>query len=280
MTETNITPFAAGRHLEDLAVNGYTVIAGGTDAAAELLQLTRHLNAERTRADDTNQPFLNRGHNVLYNLQSENLAFVRAFSANPLVMEILCGLLNDVWYRQIPSDRPNFILRALVGRSSGEAILPLHIDSFIPSSGQYCFACQVAIVLEDQTTESGCSLVVPGSHRSDSYAPQSAMSDAIPLESRAGDIVIWDGRLWHGALGNKAVGRSRWSLIATFTRWWLKQNYDITGTLPQAIYEAMTEDEKTILGYCSIPPRDDTYRIDIKTGPAQLLPRVSDYAKR
>jgi len=39
-------------------------------------------------------------------------------------------------------------------------------------------------------------------------------------------------RAWHKA------ERSRWSLIATFARWWVKQNFDITGTLPQTVYEA------------------------------------------
>jgi Phytanoyl-CoA dioxygenase (PhyH) len=267
-------------HLDALVERGFSVIAGGiaAGAAADLLAAMHRLKAERSRAPDAEQPFLNRGHDVLYSLQREDVGFLRAFSSNALVMEILRGLLNDAYYRQIPSDRPNFILRSMLGRSSGPAPLPLHIDSFIPSSGQYCFACQVAIVLEDQTLESGCTVVVPGSHRADSYANQSAMSEAIPLETKAGDIVIWDGRIWHGALGNGSQ-RSRWSLISTFTRWWLKQNFDITGTLPQPVYDSLNDDEKAILGYCSRPPRDEFERIDIKAGHAQLKPRVEDYGR-
>jgi hypothetical protein len=270
----------AKTHLDTLAERGYTVIAAGVDTGTtgELLAMMRRLNVERTRAPDAEQPFLNRGHDVLYNLQREDLRFIRVFSRNPLVMEILRGLLNDVYYKQIPQDRPNFLLRALGGRSSGKTTLPLHIDSFIPSGGQYCIACQIAIVLEDQTLETGCTLVVPGSHRYDRYAEQEAMSRAIPLPTRAGDIVIWDGRIWHGALGNKTE-RSRWSLIATFARWWVKQNFDITGTLPQALYEALDDDEKAILGYCCLPPRDELERVDIKAGHAQLKPRVADYGR-
>jgi hypothetical protein len=267
-------------HLDTLTERGYTVIAGGVDTGTtgELLAMIRRLNVERTRAPDAEQPFLNRGHDVLYNLQREDLIFTRVFSRNLLVMEILRGLLNDAYYKQIPQDRPNFLLRALGGRSSGKGTLPLHIDSFIPSSGQYCLACQVAIVLEDQTLETGCTLVVPGSHRSDRYADQDSMSQAIPLPTRAGDIVIWDGRIWHGALGNKTE-RSRWSLIATFARWWVKQNFDITGTLPQSMYEALDDDEKAILGYCCLPPRDELERVDIKTGHSQLKPCVADYGR-
>lgn len=268
----------AGFHLAAVAERGYTVInAGvGADQAGQLLAEIRRLNVERTRAPDSEQPFLNRGHHVLYNLQREEIAFTRVFTRNPVLGEILRGLLNDAYYKQIPADRPNYLLRALGARSSGSATLPLHIDSFIPSSGQYCIACQVAIILEDQTLETGCTLIVPGSHRSDQYADQQAMSRAIPLETKTGDIVIWDGRIWHGALGNKTE-RSRWSLIATFARWWIKQNFDITGTLPQSLYDAMDDDEKAILGYCSQPPRDEYDRVDMKAGHSQLRPLVSDY---
>ncbi|MDN8616664.1 phytanoyl-CoA dioxygenase family protein [Variovorax ginsengisoli] len=271
----------AQAHLEALANEGYSVIRGGIPPGEVdmLLASMRDLNANRPQAGDDDQPFLNRGHDTLYNLQREDVGFFRAFTGKPLLMRILSGLLNDAWYRQIPADQPNFILRALAGRSSGAKPMPLHIDSFVPSSGKHCIACQVAIVLEDQTQQRGCTVLVPGSHLSDRYADQSAMSDAIPVETRAGDIVIWDSRIWDGALGN-STGASRWSLIATFVRWWMKQNFDITGTLPEPIYEVLTDDEKAVLGYCSLPPRDELERSDMKTGHDQLEPTVAAYRSR
>jgi hypothetical protein len=69
-------------------------------------------------------------------------------------------------------------------------------------------------------------------------------------------------------------------VIATFVRWWLKHNFDIPGTLPQAIYDELDDDEKTMLGYCSMPPRDEFERIDIKAGHGQLKPRAVDRARR
>ena len=148
----------------------------------------------------------------------------------------------------------------------------------VPSSGTLCIACQVARVLEAQTPQRGCTIVVPRSHLSDRYADQSAMAQAVPIETRAGDIVIWDSRLWHGALGN-TTGASRWSLIATFVRWWIKQNFDVTGTLPESIYRQLTDDEKAVLGYCSLPPRDEHERTDMKTGHGQLKPTVAAYRR-
>jgi hypothetical protein len=280
MTSKSIMNQSAPVHLEALANEGYSVIrqAVTPQEVETLLAGIRHLSATRMHADDADQPFLNRGHDTLYNLQRENVRFTRIFTGNPLIMTILRGLLNDSWYKQIPQEQPNFILRALAGRSSGVRAMPLHIDSFVPSSGKHCIACQIAVILEDQTPERGCTIVVPGSHLSDNYADQSAMADAVPVETRAGDIVVWDSRLWHGALGN-STGASRWSLIATFVRWWMKQNFDITGTLPDRIYEALTDDEKAVLGYCSIPPRDEFERSDMKTGHDQLKATVADYRR-
>ncbi|AYQ86930.1 MAG: phytanoyl-CoA dioxygenase family protein [Paraburkholderia tropica] len=269
---------SAEAHLQALADTGYTILrqAVPPQAVSTLLNDMRRLNETRRHGDQADQPFLNRGHDTLYNLQRENLHYTRIFTGNPLVMAILRGLLNDSWYKQIPQDQANFILRSLIGRSSGPGAMPLHIDSFVPGSGKHCIACQVAIVLEDQTQARGCTIVVPASHRSDEYASPAALEHAIPLETQAGDIVIWDSRLWHGALSN-STGSSRWSLIGTFVRWWMKQNYDITGTLPEHIYAALSDDEKAVMGYCSRPPRDEMERADMKTGHAQLKDSVAAY---
>ena len=264
--------------LEALAEDGYVVIPGaiGAEHAERLLGSLQRLSETRPPVGAEGTPFLNRGHDLLYNLQREDAAYAFPFTRDERVMAILMGLLNDAWYRQIPSDRPNFILRSLIGRSSGDKTLPLHIDSFIPSSGKLCHACQISVVLEDQTPERGCTVVVPGSHRSDAYADPAAFADAVPIISKAGDMVIWDSRLWHGALGN-STGASRWALIATFVRWWMKQNFDVTGTLPQAVYDALSDDERAIFGFCSMPPRDEYQRTDMKSGHGELRPRVADY---
>jgi len=264
--------------LAELDSQGYSVVRQAIPAEIVdgLLADMKALAQSRPPIGGADTPFLNRGHDVLYNLQREDVRYARMFTGDPGVMTVLRGLLNDTWYRQIPQDSPNFIMRSLIGRSSGDGVLPLHIDSFIPSSGKLCHACQVSIILEDQTPERGCTVVVPGSHRSDAYADQSAMADAIPIETQAGDLVVWDSRLWHGALAN-TTGKTRWALIATFVRWWMKQNFDMTGTLPQAVYEALTDDEKAVFGYCSLPPRDEYERTDIKTGFSALRPKVSDY---
>lgn len=215
------------------------------------------------KAEDA--PYLNQGHLIIYNLQNKDIFCFQIFLKNPVLRAILIDCLNDQWYKQIPQSQPNFILRSLSARSSGNTGMPLHIDSFIPNPGSHMWVLQVAIVLEEQNRENGCTLVLPGSHRLGTYASQDWLQYATPIESNPGDVVIWDSRLWHGAMPNTTT-KTRWSIIATFSRWWIKQNYNITGNLPKHILQNLSDEEMSVLGFCSIPPQDEHERQDIKTG--------------
>ena len=73
------------------------------------------------------------------------------------------------------------------------------------------------------------------------------------IESKAGDLVIWDSRTWHGTTAN-INGSSRWSLIATFSSWWIKQSMDMTKSIPKKIFNKLTINEKIMLGFCSTIP--------------------------
>ena len=135
---------------------------------------------------------------------------------------------------------------------------------------------QCAILLEDQTLENGCTVLVPGSHLSDEYVPQEAFEEAIPVQGRAGDLVFWDSRIWHGARANQ-TGGTRWSIIGTFCRWWIKQAFDIPGNVPQEIYDQWTDRQKAVLGFCSVPYEDETFGIDMKRSYELLPQKVEDY---
>jgi len=216
-------------------------------------------------------PKLNKGHSVVYTLESKDIRFIQLIFNHPLLRRLKIAVLNDEWYKQIPKENPNYICRTMLARSSGENSLPLHIDSFIPSSGKYTWVLQIAVALEDFNFDNGCTLVVPGSHLEDRYAKQEDLSDAIPLELKAGDIVAWDSRLWHGANPNNSK-KTRWSIIGTFTRWWVKQNYNMKMNMPNDIYQNLSDEEKSILGFCCMPPDSEYDRIDIKGG-YNILPK-------
>ncbi len=224
-----------------------------------------------------NKPYLASDDCFVWNLQNKDPFFLELFFNTPEIQTLLKHFLNDPWFKQIPEGDASFILRNFLARNSNEK-LPMHIDSMVPYGGEYCFVMQAAIILEDQTVANGCTRVVPGSHRSGRYVDQSIFEEAVPVESKAGDLAIWDSRIWHGC-GENQSGASRWSMIATCTRWWLKQGFDIPYNLPQEIYEGLTDNQKAVLGYCSLPYADEMAGIDMKRGYDSLLPRVADYRR-
>ena len=85
------------------------------------------------------------------------------------------------------------------------------------------------------------------------------------LDLEPGDIALWDSRLWHGAQPNVS-GNDRWSIIATFTRWWIKQNYQTPNALPKDFVDSLEPHELTIMGFNSFPPLNEYERVDIKRG--------------
>ena len=268
-------------HSREVAEQGYTVATNAVDLGTvkQLLDLINHYDISIPKPDQATVPYLNRGHEVLYNLQNLDVSFIKICFNQPVLREVLMAVLNDQWYKQIPQTSPNYILRGMIARNGGSRPLPLHIDSFVPGSGSYAWACQASFILEDQFPENGCTIVVPGSHLFDRYANQSDLTRAVPVTSSAGDILIWDSRLWHGTTGNTS-GATRWAFISTFVRWWVKQNWDIPRALPESIYSQLTDEEKAVMGYCSMSPFNEHERIDIKGGYELFRPRVADYSKR
>ena len=240
------------QHEKNIENYGYTLVPEfiPKDLVQALLTRVNNLYETKNTEGYSGVPSRDVKDKIIYNLQNKDIIFIKLFM-DSFIRNILMKKLNDPFYRFLPEGVPNYILNYYNARSSGNA-LDLHIDSHVPAITSWTWAMQVAFVLEEQNQTNGCTVVVPGSHQSGKYTDRS-MKDVKPILSNPGDLVIWDSRLWHGTLENKTNG-SRWALISTFTCWWVKQSMDITRSLPQEIYESLSNEEKSILGFCSIPP--------------------------
>ncbi len=235
------------------------------EPVAAALDRVRALHAGvATRSEQADVPELARGDPYVWSLQNKDAKSLDLLFSVPTVQTALLGLLNDPWYKHIPADQSNYILRSFLARSSRNP-LPLHIDAFVPYGGDHVFVLQVAIILQDQSPENGCTLVVPGSHHAGRYASKDDLPNARPVPSEAGDIVIWDSRLWHGAGANESE-EDRWAMIATYTRWWIKQAFDIPRNLPAEIYKGLTPAQRAVLGFCSVPYATELEGIDVRKG--------------
>ena len=100
---------------------------------------------------------------------------------------------------------------------------------------------------------------------SSSYTDRS-LKDRKVICAKPGDLVLIDSRTWHGTLENK-TNKTRWLINSLITQWWLKQlMIDIPHTIPKSIFKKLSNKQKQILGYCSIPPKSELDRINTKCG--------------
>jgi ectoine hydroxylase-related dioxygenase (phytanoyl-CoA dioxygenase family) len=263
--------------IKQLETDGYCKIPNvyRPEEIKEALDLVIYWKGKTESTLTKDLPGLAKGHPMVWNLQYKDAYFLKLLFASEEAERILMHFLNDAWYKKISLEEPNYILRSYVARSSAGA-LPLHIDSFIPYTGGHTISMQCAIILEDMTESNGCTIAVPGSHNSGEYADQSALKYTVPIEAQAGDVVLWDSRLWHGAAANQCSG-TRWTMVATFTRWWVKQAFNIPRNLPLEIYEKLTAKERAMLGYCSLPYNNESEGIDMRQGHDSLRVDVSGY---
>jgi len=262
----------------ELAQAGYTHMPGLLDHAqtSELRQL---LAEQVDRLDGSRYPGYSEARpndGVVFNLQAKDKCFIDVLS-NPILEGVLIETLNDPNYRRLPEGTPNYILGGYNARASGGA-LGLHIDSWIPVPGPRTFMVQVAFVLDERSEADGCTLVVPGSHLSGEYSDRKMSTEpnagpAVPLTAARGDVLIWDSRLWHGARENKS-DRQSWALIATMQMWWVKPRADIPYTIPSHIFDALSDRQKALMGFCSIPPASEFDSIDPRRG-YDIIPETS-----
>lgn len=210
---------------------------------------------------------------ILYNLQNKNYEFIKLITDKHII-NLAKYFLNDPYYRFINKKYPNFNLLYFNARSSGKK-LDLHIDCHLPFKGKKTNMMQFVILLEDSNKQNGCTVVVPQSHKSGKFSNRKSKKK-IALNGKAGDMLIWDSRLWHGTFENK-FKISRWAIVATFGAWWIKPMMDIPRSLPNIIYKKCNNFQKQILGFCSIPPKNEFERINTKTGYKNLKSNVKMY---
>ena len=126
-------------------------------------------------------------------------------------------------------------------KGEGEAGLALHADqNWMPTPFPehnllvtFCFAC------EGMTGPGGATCVAPGSHKMRrSPTPEEATStETVPIETRKGDVAVWDGACWHGSYPRNIPG-TRTVLHATYQRLYTQPIDDFTYLLKDEAYMA------------------------------------------
>lgn len=261
------------KHIKNIKVNGYSIIKNfiPKKIISQYLRLTK--KTYKDQKTNSNTPKVWNTAKIIYNLQSKNIHFLRIFNAI-FFEKILIKKINDPHFRNLEKNKPNYILNNLIARSSGNGKLFLHIDSGIPTGNVTTFM-QIMIPLETTNLQTGCTVVVPKSHKSKKFTNRKTKKFKL-VQGDPGDIFIWDGNLWHGSLPNQ-TNDTRWSLIATFSNWQFKQVFDIPRSIKQKIYTKLTVKEKILLGYLGIPSNSEYKRVTRSISVNQLEKHVRNY---
>jgi len=156
-------------------------------------------------------------------------------------------ILNDPFYRELNKDLPNFCLNFSILRSSGKDKLNIHRDDRNPPySGSETTYLQCALALDDSNRDNGCTFVVPGSHQYNVYAREEN-NKVVDVDIKVGDLLIYDGRLWHGAHGNLS-GKRRLNYFFGYARWHCRPTYAFETFLPPEKLANLSLEEKILHG--------------------------------
>jgi len=208
---------------------------------------------------------LNKNKNTIYNIQYKFPETLFLISKNKILLEILKNQLNDQFYGKIKKEKANFILRGSIARTEDKSGLPWHIDSFVPFAGLFPWIMAVTIPLEKYTKKNGCFRVIKGSHHFGQYVSQKPKGEIIEIEANPGDVIVWNGGIWHQT-GPNTTRNTRWSIISTFCRWWIKPSFNHSKTIPNELFNQLTKEELTLLDYYANIPEDEQERADLKSG--------------
>jgi ectoine hydroxylase-related dioxygenase (phytanoyl-CoA dioxygenase family) len=147
-----------------------------------------------------------------------------------------------------------------------------HVDQRFLLSTPETIMLNILIFVDDFTTETGATLLCPGSHREiQSAAPDSE----IQIIGSAGSVLVWDSRLRHRA-GTNTMGKNRRAISLMLTRPWLKPQFDYSDFILQNSLDVSTDKVSQLLGLkCQVPRSlDDWYPLD---GVRKYLPSQDEW---
>jgi len=201
-------------HIERVRRDGFTIVAGAIEPdliealGAALARLERELGA----APSTND-FEGRRTVRIYNLLARGAPFERV-PDHASVLPIVEGVLDAGCLVSSLSS---------IAIDPGEVAQPIHADDMvIPLDKPHRpIVCNSMWALGEFTEANGATRLIRGSHRkaNPEYGGAYATTAA---EMRAGDVLIWDGALWHGG-GANTTQRRRTGLAMNYCAGFIRQ---------------------------------------------------------
>jgi ectoine hydroxylase-related dioxygenase (phytanoyl-CoA dioxygenase family) len=125
----------------------------------------------------------------------------------------------------------------------------------------YLASINIMFAIDEFSTTTGATLVVPGTHQVTSPTTDYLEDNAIPVECPPGSMVVFDSTLWHAA-GANTSGRDRLAINHQFTRSYIKQQIDYVRALGDAVVLDQPPRTQQLLGWYTrvVTSLDEYYR--------------------
>ena len=121
-------------------------------------------------------------------------------------------------------------------------------------SGSTRLLANTLIMLDDSTEENGATWMASGSHRHDAPPSEEAFyATAERAVGRAGDVLVFDGNLWHSA-GVNASTATRCIVTPLYSRPFMKQALNYPAALGPDFGETASPALRQVLGYNALTP--------------------------
>ena len=234
-------------HLEqakrELEVQGYCVVENvlsRQEISALKTRLVEQAQGERARGVAFQDGGAARPNQRVWMLVNKGRVF-RDLMLHPIIDALMGHLLG-----------PDCLLSSLTANIAGPGGEPmvLHTDQgYLGFWTPVPVVANIAWMLDDFSTANGGTRLVPKSHinqaatqRSSSFAPADAANypkpeDTIAAEGKAGSILCFDGRMWHGT-GANSTDRPRHALLSYHCRPFVRQQENFSLGLLPAIRES------------------------------------------
>ena len=136
----------------------------------------------------------------------------------------------------------------------------LHMDSRFPGPA-FALSAVVIFMIDDFDEYVGCTRIVPKSHCIPNYPENNhTYPNEIHIKGKAGSVLIFNASLWHGG-GLKLLNLERWSIICTYSRWFVRPIFDFTKMLTPNEALQIPSDIFKLLGFQFSSPHNEYDRI-------------------
>mgnify|MGYP001177060356 CR=1 FL=1 len=246
------------KHVKKILKDGYTIVDDlvSLTECEKIKKITKKLYKKYKNSIVVNNPL----EQTIYNLHNKNPIFLKYIDYKKTI-DIIKKTLSLGSYEN--SD--DIIIRQTAMRNplKGHA-QQLHNDVRIVGC-KFPLVIHVIYMIDDFTLFNGGTRLVPKSHLKEEYAKNGKVyKNERIITGKKGSALIFNASSWHGS-AKKINDDERWGMIFSYSRWFLKSDFDFNKNTPLKVYNKLTLNQKKLMGFNFNPSKDEFTRSSAKS---------------